>query len=110
MKIKNSVKIAFRNLNRRKMRTFLTAFAVSIGAMLIILMVSLGVGVQNIIENTLKADAAANVVNVSKYYSGDLANTENKDEVKNKVLDKDALEKIKSINEVDDKGYFYFSI
>ena len=53
MKLKNSIKTAFRNLSRRKMRTFLTSFAVSIGTMLIILMVSLGVGVQKIIEDNL---------------------------------------------------------
>lgn len=100
MKLKNSVKTAFRNLNRRKTRTFLTSFAVSIGTMLIILMVSLGVGVQKIIEDNLKANASANVINVTPYrerVEGEMAVHS-----KGEILDDAALDKIKKINDVKD--------
>lgn len=49
MKINEYIKMGFSNLNKRKFRTFLTSFAVAIGVMLIITMVSLGKGVENLI-------------------------------------------------------------
>ena len=112
MKLKNSIKTAFRNLRRRKMRTFLTSFAVSIGAMLIILMVSIGVGTQKIIEDKLKANIAANVINVNPHNkeadssiletTKDGEKSSEKSKSKPNILDKNALEKIKAIKEVED--------
>jgi len=119
MKLKNSIKTAFRNLSRRKMRTFLTSFAVSIGTMLIILMVSLGVGVQKIIEDNLKANASANVINVTPYKTGqdgvklevnkegENSSEQSKTEPK-KILDKSALDKIKEIKEVEDISVYTY--
>lgn len=119
MKLKNSIKTAFRNLSRRKMRTFLTSFAVSIGAMLIILMVSLGVGVQKIIEDNLKANASSNVINVIPYKTeadginleinkeGENSSEESKSKTK-KILDKNALDKIKEIKEVKDISVYTY--
>lgn len=49
MKINEYIKMGFSNLNKRKFRTFLTSFAVAIGVMLIITMVSLVKGVENLI-------------------------------------------------------------
>ncbi|HBB9210788.1 TPA: ABC transporter permease [Escherichia coli] len=118
MKLKNSIKTAFRNLRRRKMRTFLTSFAVSIGTMLIILMVSLGVGVQKIIEDNLKANASANVINVTPYKTevdglkleinneGEKSSDQSKS--KPKILDKNELEKIKEIKEVKDISVYTY--
>ncbi|WP_346898310.1 ABC transporter permease [Clostridium sp. UBA7503] len=118
MKLKNSIKTAFRNLRRRKMRTFLTSFAVSIGTMLIILMVSLGVGVQKIIEDNLKANASANVINVTPYKTevdslkleinneGEKPSEQSKS--KPKILDKNELEKIKEIKEVEDISVYTY--
>ena len=100
MKLKNSIKTSFKNLSRRKMRTFLTSFAVSIGTMLIILMVSLGVGVQKIIEDNLKANASADVINVTPHrdrVDGDIV-ASNKS--KGKILDNDTFDKIKKIDGV----------
>jgi len=116
MRLKNSIKTSFKNLSRRKMRTFLTSFAVSIGTMLIILMVSLGVGVQKIIEDNLKANASANVINVTPYRAGaDGVKVEvNKEgqnpseQSKSKILDKDALNKIKEIKEVKDISVYTY--
>ncbi|GAA0085890.1 ABC transporter permease [Clostridium sp. CTA-7] len=118
MKLKNSIKTAFRNLSRRKMRTFLTSFAVSIGAMLIILMVSLGVGVQKIIEDNLKARASANVIDVTPYkteqdgvkleVNKEGENSSEQSKSKPKILDKNALNKIKEIKEVKDISVYTY--
>lgn len=118
MKLKNSIKTAFRNLSRRKTRTFLTSFAVSIGTMLIILMVSLGVGVQKIIEDNLKANASANVINVTPYKTeqngvklevnkeGENSSEQSKSEPK--IIDKNALDRIKEIKEVEDISVYTY--
>lgn len=67
MNFKDYIKTAFRNLSRRKLRTFLTSFAIAIGTMLIIIMVSLGVGTQNLVINNLKQQAQINQIMVSPY-------------------------------------------
>jgi putative ABC transport system permease protein len=50
MRLNDIIGMAFYNLWRRKLRTFLTTLAVVIGAMLVALMMSLGNGVQTFIE------------------------------------------------------------
>ncbi len=110
MKFKNYTKTAFKNLRRRKMRTFLTSFAVSIGTMLIILMVSLGVGVQKLVIDTIKAEASGNSIMVNPYKieeSGIKVETngeEDTESVKPKftLLDEKAIEKIKNIKSVEE--------
>ncbi|SNX53964.1 FtsX-like permease family protein [Thermoanaerobacterium sp. RBIITD] len=67
MHFKDYIKTSFRNLSRRKLRTFLTSFAVAIGTMLIIIMVSLGVGTQNLVINSLKEHASITQIMVSPY-------------------------------------------
>lgn len=69
MIFKDYIKTAFKNLRRRKARTFLTAFAVAIGSMLIITMVSIGIGARKVIVNTIKGNAALNILRVSEKYS-----------------------------------------
>ena len=112
MKLKNNIKTAFRNLSRRKMRTFLTSFAVSIGTMLIILMVSLGVGVQKIIEDNLKANASANVINVTPHRTNEdgirVDTNKEGEQSKQKILDKDAFDKIKEIEGVKDLSVYTY--
>lgn len=49
MRLSDLIRIAFSNLWRRKLRTFLTVLAVVIGATLVTLMVSLGAGLQSFI-------------------------------------------------------------
>jgi putative ABC transport system permease protein len=51
MRLNDLFNMAFYNLWRRKMRTFLTILAVVIGATLVALMVSIGSGLQNFIVN-----------------------------------------------------------
>lgn len=110
MKFKNYTKTAFKNLRRRKMRTFLTSFAVSIGTMLIILMVSLGVGVQKLVIDTIKAETPGNSIMVSPYKfeeSGikvESDREEDSEALKPKftILDEKAIDKIKNIKSVEE--------
>lgn len=110
MKFKNYTKTAFKNLKRRKMRTFLTSFAVSIGTMLIILMVSLGVGVQKLVIDAIKAETPGNSITVSPYKFEESGikvetNTEEDPEAfkpKFTILDEKAIDKIKNIKSVEE--------
>ncbi|MGD8398995.1 MAG: ABC transporter permease [Anaerolineae bacterium] len=64
MRFADYVRIAFANLWKRKLRTTLTIFAVVIGATLVALMVSLGVGVQHYVTGQLTALSVPDVVGV----------------------------------------------
>lgn len=64
MRFADYIRIATSNLWKRKLRTTLTIFAVVIGATLIALMVSLGVGVQNYVTAQLTALSVPDVVSV----------------------------------------------
>lgn len=116
MKFKDYIKNAFRNLRRRKMRTFLTSFAVSIGAMLIILMVSLGVGVQKIVLDTIKSSTPGNTITVSPYKYDDTGlevktsvdEEELEEAVKPKFtkIDEGALKKIRNMSAVEEMSVY----
>ncbi len=64
MRFADYIQIAMSNLWKRKLRTTLTIFAVVIGATLIGLMVSLGVGVQNYVTAQLTALSVPDVIGV----------------------------------------------
>jgi len=108
MKFIDYIKNTTKNLKRRKMRTFLTSFAVSIGTMLIILMVSLGVGVQKIVTDSVKANTPGNTINVSPYKEDTAvikvtsAEDEEETKVKYTKIDDSAISKIKNLNNVDE--------
>jgi putative ABC transport system permease protein len=65
MKINELFKMAFANLWRRKLRTFLTVLAVVIGATLVALMVSIGSGLQGFIVNQFGLMVPQNTVYIS---------------------------------------------
>jgi putative ABC transport system permease protein len=64
MRFADYIRIAMSNLWKRKLRTTLTIFAVVIGATLIALMVSLGVGLQNYVTGQLTALSVPDVISV----------------------------------------------
>lgn len=64
MRFVDYIRIAMSNLWKRKLRTTLTIFAVVIGATLVALMVSLGVGVQNYVTGQLTALSVPDVISV----------------------------------------------
>lgn len=55
MKIKDTIHSALQNLGRRKVRTVLTSVGVFVGILTIVTMVSLGIGVQKQVTDTIKA-------------------------------------------------------
>jgi putative ABC transport system permease protein len=64
MRFPDFVRIAMSNLWKRKLRTMLTIFAVVIGATLVALMVSLGVGLQHYVTGQLTALSVPDVIGV----------------------------------------------
>lgn len=60
-----SIKLALKNINRRKFRVFLTSFGISIGAMAILILVSFGAGLQNEATKQVKAYAQVNQIAVN---------------------------------------------
>jgi len=65
MRLDDYLKNALGNLWRRKLRTFLTTFAVVIGATLVALMVSLGAGAENFITAQLSSVSIPDIISVS---------------------------------------------
>jgi len=64
MRVWDYIRIAISNLWKRKLRTTLTIFAVVIGAVLVALMVSLGVGLQQYVTGQLTALQVPGVISV----------------------------------------------
>jgi putative ABC transport system permease protein len=73
MRFADYLRIAFTNLWKRKLRTLLTIFAVVIGATLVALMVSLGVGTQHYVTAQLTALSVPDVISVEPASSADMA-------------------------------------
>ncbi len=65
MSLLDLLRTAFSNLRRRKLRSFLTIFAVVIGASLVSLLVSLGIGAQQFLTAQIKAMMPPDVVTVA---------------------------------------------
>ena len=94
MKIFDIISMAFRNLWRRKGRTFLTVIGVVIGSCAVIVMISLGLGMNLAMDNMLESWGDLTAVNIYNYnYGGG-----GEDSV---PLNDDAIEAIKAIEHVD---------
>lgn len=66
MKLLDYFIIAFRNLSRRKLRSFLTIIAVVIGSISVIVMISLVIGARNVFMQQLESMGALTMVTVSR--------------------------------------------
>jgi ABC-type antimicrobial peptide transport system permease subunit len=64
------IRMGLRNLFRRKVRTFLTILGVVIGTSSIVIMVSLGYGMNESFKNEIEKMGSLNVINVSPSYGG----------------------------------------
>jgi putative ABC transport system permease protein len=115
MKFSDGIKMAFRDLGKRKGRTFLTSLAVAIGSMLIVTMVGLGTTAEQYIMEQFKKQSTAQQVNVipMKYMKADQQNeTQSQDmseeeraeqTAKNfKKIDDDTLNNLKNISGTSD--------
>ncbi|WP_234117455.1 ABC transporter permease [Clostridium hydrogenum] len=94
MKLNDSVKMAFSDLSRRKLRTALTSFGIAIGAILVIAMSGLGQGIQTITNDEIKQMDTFRDITVKPQQ--DLGSGKTKD----KKIDQDALNKFKDIKDV----------
>lgn len=64
MKISDILSMSFRNLWRRKVRTILTIFGVLIGSCAIVIMISLGIGVNQSLEYQLSQMGDLNIITI----------------------------------------------
>lgn len=65
MKFSDNLSMAFRDLARRKKRTFLTSLGITVGSILIILMVSLGLMIKGFLVDTVDSGTTTKNVTVS---------------------------------------------
>lgn len=94
MKLIDCIKMAFSDLNRRKLRTVLTSFGIAIGTILVILMSGLGNGIQTVANDQLKQMDTFRIITVKPQQKV------NTTEVKDKKIDAIMLNKLKNTNGV----------
>ncbi|MGL4742151.1 MAG: ABC transporter permease [Sarcina sp.] len=70
MKVSDNVSMAFRDLNRRKKRTFLTSLGIIVGTVLIILMVSLGMMIKGFLVDTIDSGGSTKNITISSIKAG----------------------------------------
>ena len=99
MKISDLLKLAFRNLMRRKARTALTVIGVVIGTISIVVMVSIGIGVNKSYDEMIMQSGSMTIIRVQKYgavYDDDGNYIDSKEQ----VLNDSVVEQIKGIDHV----------
>ena len=105
MKTKDLILMSLRNLNRRKLRTFLTVLGVVIGSISIIMMISLGFGMTDSTRKQLAAAGSLTQIDIypANRYGGDMDEDGKKKPKTNKVakLDDATVEMLKKIPHVD---------
>lgn len=99
MKIKDFVKLAWRNLMRRKSRTLLTVLSVVIGALSIIIMLSFGFGIQKQNESMIKNIASLSSIEANPSKNVDSDNP-NSPVPKDGVITDEVVEKVRKIPNV----------
>ncbi len=99
MRISDLLKLAFRNLLRRKARTALTVIGMIIGTISIVVMVSIGIGVNRSFDESIMQSGSMTMIQVQKYgviyddegnYAGE----------KEQMLDDSVVEQLKGIEHV----------
>ena len=99
MRISDLLKLAFRNLMRRKARTALTIIGVVIGTISIVVMVSIGIGVNQSFDEMIMQSGSMTIIRVQKY--GAVYDEEgNYVDSKEQVLDDSTVELIRGIPHV----------
>ena len=99
MKISDLLKLAFRNLMRRKARTALTIIGMVIGTISIVVMVSIGIGVNRSFDEMIMQSGSMTIIRVQKYgaiYDEDGNYVDSKEQ----VLDGSVVELIKGVEHV----------
>lgn len=100
MRISDLIKMGLRNLSRRKARTALTILGVIIGTLSIVIMVSIGIGMNNSFNQQFMENGAMTVIRIEKY--GSVYDDEgNWIGSKDQVLDDTLVEQIRQIDHVN---------
>ncbi len=100
MKISDLIKMGLKNLARRKVRTVLTALGVIIGTAAIVVMISIGIGMNNSFDQQFMENGAMSVIQIQKYgsiYDDDGNWLGSKDQ----VLDDNLVEQVRQIKHVN---------
>jgi len=101
MRFVDLVKMGFRNLFRRKARTALTIIGVIIGTISIVVMISIGIGMNQSFEQSVMENGSMTMIQVSTfaYYEDEKGNwKENRQELTNETLEQiKAIEHVKSV-------------
>lgn len=100
MRISDLLKMGFRNLRRRKARTALTVVGVVIGTISIVVMVSLGIGLNYCYEKTMMEYGSLNTLSI--YQSSYVENEDGDYEEKNQenLMNDDFVEVLKQMEHV----------
>jgi len=100
MKISDLIKMGLRNLSRRKARTALTVLGVMIGTVFIVIMVSIGIGMNNTFDKQFMENGAMTVVRIEQY--GSIIDEDgNWLGSKEQVLDDTLVEMVKQVEHVN---------
>ena len=100
MKISDLIKMGLRNLSRRKASTGLTVLGVIIGTISIVIMVSIGIGMNNSFDKQFMENGAMTVVRIEQY--GSITDDEgNWLGSKEQVLDDNLVEMVKQVEHVN---------
>lgn len=104
MKTKDLILMSLRNLNRRKLRTFLTVLGVVIGSISIIMMISLGFGMTDSTKKQLASAGSLTQIDIypaNRYGGMDEEDGKKKKTDKVAKLDDASFEKLKKIPHVE---------
>jgi len=100
MKISDLIKMGLRNLTRRKARTALTVLGVIIGTVSIVIMVSIGIGMNNSFDKQFMENGAMTVIHIERH--GSVYDDEgNWMGSKEQVLDDTLVEQVQQIEHVN---------
>ena len=99
MRISDLLKLAFRNLMRRKARTALTVIGVVIGTISIVVMVSIGFGVNKSFDETIMQSGSMTIIRIQKY-GAVFDENGNYVDSREQVLDDSVVEQIRTIEHV----------
>lgn len=100
MRISDLFKMGLRNLSRRKARTALTVLGVIIGTISIVIMVSIGIGMNNSFDQQFMENGAMTVIRIEKY--GSIIDDEgNWLGSKEQVLDDSLVELVRQVDHVN---------
>lgn len=100
MRFFDIVVLALKNLWRRKVRTLLTVIGVIIGTASIVVMLSLGIGMDESFKKQVSSMGSLNIINVDPYYVPDNAKEESAQPTQTKLDDK-AITAISNIEGVE---------